>query len=83
MRSLLVVLRFNVFLVLQPDMISLYFIFKYLTWPLSTYSFSDSVRRRCSVLQWNPDVATQLVVASDEDSSPSVRVLTMRLILLH
>ncbi|KAK7850094.1 protein transport protein sec31 like protein b [Quercus suber] len=36
-------------------------------------SFSDSVRRRSSVLQWNPDVATQLVVASDEDSSPSVR----------
>jgi len=55
---------------------------KNLTWPLSTYSFSDSVRRRCSVLQWNPDVATQLVVALDEDSSPSVRVLTMRLMLL-
>ncbi|XP_062173847.1 protein transport protein SEC31 homolog B [Alnus glutinosa] len=41
-------------------------------------SFSDSVRRRCSVLQWNPDVATQLVVASDEDSSPSVRLWDMR-----
>jgi len=25
-------------------------------------------------LQWNPDVATQLVVASDEDGSPSLRV---------
>lgn len=49
-------------------------IFLDLTWPLSTCSFSDSVRRRCSVLQWNPDVATQLVVASDEDGSPSVRV---------
>ncbi|KAL0464476.1 UNVERIFIED_CONTAM: protein transport protein SEC31B [Sesamum latifolium] len=36
-------------------------------------SFSDSVRRRCSVLQWHPDVATQLIVASDEDSSPSLR----------
>nr|POE86343.1 protein transport protein sec31 like b [Quercus suber] len=40
-------------------------------------SFSDSVRRRSSVLQWNPDVATQLVVASDEDSSPSVRLWDM------
>lgn len=38
-------------------------------------SFADSVRRRCSVLQWNPDLATQLVVASDEDSSPSLRVV--------
>ncbi|KAL0349373.1 UNVERIFIED_CONTAM: protein transport protein SEC31B [Sesamum angustifolium] len=38
-------------------------------------SFSDSVRRRCSVLQWNPDVATQLIVASDEDSSPTLRVM--------
>ena len=46
-------------------------------------SFSDSVRRRSSVLQWNPDIATQLVVASDEDSSPSVRVLTLRKMLLY
>lgn len=44
-------------------------------------SFSDSVRRRCSVLQWNPDVATQLVVASDEDGSPSVRLWDMRNIM--
>ncbi|KAL8500893.1 hypothetical protein ACS0TY_020468 [Phlomoides rotata] len=44
-------------------------------------SFSDSVRRRCSVLQWNPDVATQLVVASDEDSSPSLRLWDMRNIM--
>ncbi|KAH7528020.1 hypothetical protein FEM48_Zijuj05G0027500 [Ziziphus jujuba var. spinosa] len=41
-------------------------------------SFSDSVRRRCSVLQWNPDVATQLVVASDEDGSPALRLWDMR-----
>lgn len=41
-------------------------------------SFADSVRRRCSVLQWNPDVATQLVVASDEDGSPSLRLWDMR-----
>ncbi|KAL0377185.1 UNVERIFIED_CONTAM: protein transport protein SEC31B [Sesamum calycinum] len=44
-------------------------------------SFSDSVRRRCSVLQWNPDVATQLIVASDEDSSPSLRLWDMRNIM--
>ena len=37
-------------------------------------SFSDPVRRRCSVLQWNPDVATQLIVASDDDVSPSLSV---------
>ncbi|KAL2461198.1 Protein transport protein SEC31B [Abeliophyllum distichum] len=41
-------------------------------------SFTDSIRRRCSVLQWNPDVATQLIVASDEDSSPSLRLWDMR-----
>ncbi|GFP84273.1 protein transport protein sec31 homolog b [Phtheirospermum japonicum] len=41
-------------------------------------SFSDSIRRRSSVLQWNPDVATQLIVASDEDSSPSLRLWDMR-----
>ncbi|CAJ2658995.1 unnamed protein product [Trifolium pratense] len=37
-------------------------------------SFAESVRRRCSALQWNPDVATQLVVASDIDGYPSIRV---------
>ncbi|XP_051146735.1 protein transport protein SEC31 homolog B-like [Andrographis paniculata] len=44
-------------------------------------SFSDSVRRRCSILQWNPDMATQLIVASDEDSSPTLRLWDMRNIL--
>ncbi|KAL3814781.1 hypothetical protein ACJIZ3_016049 [Penstemon smallii] len=44
-------------------------------------SFSDSIRRRCSVLQWNPNVATQLIVASDEDSSPSLRLWDMRNII--
>ncbi|KAK6143192.1 hypothetical protein DH2020_023540 [Rehmannia glutinosa] len=43
--------------------------------------FSDSIRRRCSVMQWNPDVATQLIVASDEDSSPSLRLWDMRNII--
>ncbi|KAK8481088.1 hypothetical protein V6N13_046023 [Hibiscus sabdariffa] len=44
-------------------------------------SFADSVRRRCSVLQWHPDVATQLVVASDEDDSPTLRLWDMRNIM--
>ncbi|KAI9116702.1 hypothetical protein K1719_012360 [Acacia pycnantha] len=44
-------------------------------------SFADSVRRRCSVLQWNPDFATELVVASDEDGSPAVRLWDMRNIM--
>ncbi|XP_028760563.1 protein transport protein SEC31 homolog B [Neltuma alba] len=44
-------------------------------------SFADSVRRRCSVLQWNPDFATELVVASDEDGSPAVRHWDMRNIM--
>ncbi|KAL7239141.1 hypothetical protein ACSBR2_005108 [Camellia fascicularis] len=44
-------------------------------------SFSDSNRRRCSVLQWHPDVATQLIVASDDDSSPSLRLWDMRNIM--
>ncbi|XP_060217414.1 protein transport protein SEC31 homolog B isoform X2 [Lycium barbarum] len=44
-------------------------------------SFTDSVRRRCSVLQWHPDVATQLIVASDEDGSPALRLWDMRNVL--
>nr|CAD1833504.1 unnamed protein product [Ananas comosus var. bracteatus] len=40
--------------------------------------FSDSNRRRCSVLQWNPDISTQLIIASDDDSSPSLRVWDVR-----
>ncbi|CAN1813844.1 Protein transport protein SEC31 homolog B [Linum perenne] len=44
-------------------------------------SVSDSMSRRCSVLQWHPDVATQLFVASDDDSSPTVKLWDMRNIL--
>ncbi|GMP41388.1 hypothetical protein CsSME_00011514 [Camellia sinensis var. sinensis] len=44
-------------------------------------SFQDSNRRRCSVLQWHPDVATQLIVASDDDSSPALRLWDMRNIM--
>lgn len=31
-------------------------------------------QRRASVLQWNPEVATQLIVASDDDRSPTLQV---------
>ncbi|WOK96042.1 hypothetical protein Cni_G04749 [Canna indica] len=41
-------------------------------------SFADSHRRTCSVLQWNPDVSTQLIIASEDDSSPSLRVWDVR-----
>ncbi|GAB2232766.1 hypothetical protein Drorol1_Dr00011820 [Drosera rotundifolia] len=41
-------------------------------------SFSDSTSRRCSILQWNPDVATQVIVASDDDNSPTLRLWDMR-----
>ncbi|KAF2293722.1 hypothetical protein GH714_004326 [Hevea brasiliensis] len=40
-------------------------------------SVEDSVRRRCSVLQWHPDVATQLIIASDDDSSPALRTFLL------
>ncbi|XP_021739326.1 LOW QUALITY PROTEIN: protein transport protein SEC31 homolog B-like [Chenopodium quinoa] len=40
--------------------------------------YSDSNRRRSSVLQWHPEIATQLVVASDDDSSPSLKLWDMR-----
>ena len=35
-------------------------------------------RKRCSVLQWNPEVATQLMVASDDDQSPSLQLWDLR-----
>eukprot|EP00245_Coleochaete_scutata_P005204 TRINITY_DN18571_c0_g2_i1.p1 TRINITY_DN18571_c0_g2~~TRINITY_DN18571_c0_g2_i1.p1 ORF type:complete len:1125 (-),score=228.11 TRINITY_DN18571_c0_g2_i1:535-3909(-) len=42
-------------------------------------SFTDTTSRRpCSALQWSPDVATQLVVASDDDRSPSLQVWDLR-----
>ncbi|KAK4488602.1 hypothetical protein RD792_004368 [Penstemon davidsonii] len=59
----------------------------YLSWNskvqniLASTSFNgttDSIRRRCSVLQWNPEVATQLILASDEDNSPSLRLWDVR-----
>ncbi|XP_068661823.1 protein transport protein SEC31 homolog B-like isoform X1 [Aristolochia californica] len=41
-------------------------------------SFSDSKRRRCSVLQWHPDNATHLIVASDDDNYPSLSAWDVR-----
>ena len=42
-------------------------------------SFTDpNSRRRCSALQWNPEVATQLIVASDDDRSCSLQVWDLR-----
>ncbi|KAL3683229.1 hypothetical protein R1sor_001251 [Riccia sorocarpa] len=42
-------------------------------------SFTDSVnKRRCSALQWNPENATQLIVASDDNRSPSLKVWDLR-----
>ena len=42
-------------------------------------SFTDpNSRRRCSALQWNPEVATQLIVASDDDRSPTLQVWDLR-----
>jgi protein transport protein SEC31 len=45
----------------------------------SVISFADPTsRRRCSALQWNPEVATQLIVASDDDRSPGLQVWDLR-----
>ncbi|GAA0154166.1 vesicle coat protein [Lithospermum erythrorhizon] len=44
-------------------------------------SFTDSTRMPFSVLQWNPDVVTQLIVASDDDNSPALRLWDMRNIM--
>ncbi|KAL4425258.1 hypothetical protein ABPG75_009274 [Micractinium tetrahymenae] len=42
-------------------------------------SFKDpSGRKRCSALQWNPEVATQVMVASDDDMAPSLQLWDLR-----
>ena len=42
-------------------------------------SFTDSGgRRRCSSIAWNPDIATQVMVASDDDASPSLQLWDLR-----
>jgi len=35
-------------------------------------------RHRCSCLQWNPEVATQLIVASDDDRAPALQLWDLR-----
>ncbi|XP_078428662.1 transducin family protein / WD-40 repeat family protein [Wolffia australiana] len=39
-------------------------------------SFSDS--RRCTVLQWNPDLSTQLIIALDAGTSSSLKLWDVR-----
>ena len=34
--------------------------------------------KRSSVLQWNPEVATQLVVGSDDDMAPALQLWDLR-----
>ena len=42
-------------------------------------SFVDpQSKRRCSAISWNPEVATQLIVASDDDRSCSLQVWDLR-----
>eukprot|EP00201_Polytomella_parva_P000598 CAMPEP_0175077168 /NCGR_PEP_ID=MMETSP0052_2-20121109/23216_1 /TAXON_ID=51329 ORGANISM="Polytomella parva, Strain SAG 63-3" /NCGR_SAMPLE_ID=MMETSP0052_2 /ASSEMBLY_ACC=CAM_ASM_000194 /LENGTH=971 /DNA_ID=CAMNT_0016346555 /DNA_START=120 /DNA_END=3032 /DNA_ORIENTATION=+ len=42
-------------------------------------SFKDpNSQRRASALQWHPEVATQLVVASDDDRTPTLQVWDLR-----
>jgi len=42
-------------------------------------SFKDpNGRKRCSAVAWNPEVATQLVVASDDDMSPGLQLWDLR-----
>ncbi len=45
-------------------------------------SFSDSsggnMGKRCSALQWHPEIATQVIVASDDDRFPILQVWDLR-----
>ncbi|EFJ51095.1 hypothetical protein VOLCADRAFT_120559 [Volvox carteri f. nagariensis] len=42
-------------------------------------SFRDTnSQRRASAIQWNPDIATQLIVASDDDRSPTLQMWDLR-----
>lgn len=47
-------------------------------WHAAWLLFSVCSQRRCSVLQWNPDVATQLVVASEDDRTPTLQMWDLR-----
>ncbi|PNH07174.1 Protein transport protein Sec31A [Tetrabaena socialis] len=42
-------------------------------------SFRDpNSQRRASAIQWNPEIATQLIVASDDDRSPTLQMWDLR-----
>ncbi|KAL2612070.1 hypothetical protein R1flu_023762 [Riccia fluitans] len=41
-------------------------------------SFTGNKRNRCSSLQWNPDNATHVIVASDDNTAPSLQVYDLR-----
>jgi protein transport protein SEC31 len=44
-------------------------------------SFTDpNLKTRCSCLVWNPEVATQLIVASDDDRCPTLQVIILMMI---
>lgn len=44
-------------------------------------SFYPDSNKRGSVLQWHPETTTQLVVASDDDSSPSLKVMPFCIVM--
>lgn len=43
------------------------------------FTFQDKNRKlRCSSIAWNPDVATQVAVSSDDDSYPAIQIWDLR-----
>lgn len=46
--------------------------------PVINFRDTSGAPRRCSVLQWNPEVATQLAVASDDDRAPTIQMWDLR-----
>lgn len=45
--------------------------------PVITLTDSNG-RRRCSSIAWNPEIATQVMVASDDDMSPTLQLWDLR-----
>jgi protein transport protein SEC31 len=45
--------------------------------PVITLSDSNG-RRKCSSIAWNPDIATQVMVASDDDATPTLQLWDLR-----
>ncbi len=44
----------------------------------AVFHFATCSQRRASAIQWNPDIATQLIVASDDDRSPTLQMWDLR-----